>query len=161
MIDPALVEDCPYGPGAFLLDDVLEVDPERSRVVAQMPVHAELPITKDQRAHPRFHPRHLSGGLMVHMTGVMGYVHAWYILGLRHAEGWVGYGVRIHDARFIALAEPGAPVTLEATATRVRKIREQMFIRYDFEMKQAGKLIYRSDQSAAWTKIPAEDPPSG
>ena len=86
-LDPAFVDDCPYGPGGLLLDELLEVDRDRSRVVVRMPTHAELPLTREQRAHPLYHPRHVSGGLMVHMTGMVGFVHAYYVLDLRHADG--------------------------------------------------------------------------
>ena len=41
-----------------------------------------------------------------HMTGMIGFVHAYYVLGLRHADGWIGYGAKIHSARFRALAPP-------------------------------------------------------
>lgn len=85
-LDPAFVADCPYGPDGLLLDDVVSVDVERGHVAARMPTHDDLPLTREQRAHPVFHPRHVSGGLMVHMTGMMGFVHAYYVLGLRHAE---------------------------------------------------------------------------
>ena len=29
---------------------------------------------------------------MVHLTGMLGFMHAYYVLGLRHADGWIGYG---------------------------------------------------------------------
>lgn len=160
VLDPDFVADCPYGPGALLIDDILEVDREASRVVARMPTHADLPITRDQRVHPVRHPRHVSGGLMVHMTGIMGFVHAYHVLDLRHAEGWIGYGVRIHDVSFKALAEPGEPMILEAQATRIRNLRGQLFARYTLRFEQSGRLVYLGDQTAAWTQIEAEQPRS-
>lgn len=153
VLDADFAADCPYGPGALLIDDILVVDREASRVVARMPATEDLPITREQRAHPVRHPRHVSGGLMVHMTGIMGFVHAYYILDLRHAEGWIGYGVRIHNASFKALAEPGEPLLLEARATRERNIRGQLFVRYDLRFEQAGKVVYLGDQTAAWTQV--------
>lgn len=152
-LDPEFVADCPYGPEAMLLDAILEVDRDAGRIRAQMPSHADLPITRHQRAHPVRHPRHVSGGLMVHMTGILGYAHAYYVMDLRHAAGWIGYGVRIHDARFAALAGPGEPLILEATSTRIRTIREQLFVRYLIEFTQGGKLVYRGDQTAAWVQV--------
>ena len=71
----------------------------------------------DQRVHPLRHPRHVSGALLIHMTGMMGFAHAYYVLGLRHAEGWVGYGVRIDKARFVSLAQTGVPLNLECRGT--------------------------------------------
>jgi 3-hydroxymyristoyl/3-hydroxydecanoyl-(acyl carrier protein) dehydratase len=90
---------------------------------------------------------------MVHMTGIVGFVHAYYVLDLRHAEGWIGYGTRIHDARFSALATPGAPLELEGGATRVRRLRGQLFVRYRFAFRQGEVVVYEGDQSAAWTKV--------
>lgn len=154
-LDPEFVADCPYGPEALLIDEILEVDLDGSWVRARMPTHDDLPITRAQRVHPLRHPRHVSGGLMVHMTGVMGYVHAYHVMGLRHREGWIGYGVRVHDARFSALARCGEPLVLEGRATRVRRLGEQMFVRYDFRFTQGEATVYTGDQSAAWTKVDA------
>ena len=152
-LDPAFVDDCPYGPGGLLLDELLEVDVEKSRVVVRMPTHEELPLTREQRAHDVFHPRHVSGGLMVHMTGMVGFVHAYYVLGLRHAEGWIGYGGRIHSARFKALAKPGEPMVLTCTAKQMRKTPKQVLARYDFEFTQGDTLVYEGDQTALWMKV--------
>ena len=106
-LDPAFLADSPYGPGGLLMDEILEIDAPNDRVVARMPTFDELPLTREQRAHPVRHPRHVSGGLMVHMTGMIAFVHAYYVLGLRHADGWIGYGGKINSARFKALAPPG------------------------------------------------------
>lgn len=152
-LDPAFVADCPYGPGGLLLDEILEVDPERSLVVARMPTDRELPLTREQRNHPVFHPAHVSGGLMVHMTGMVGFAHAYYVLGLRHADGWIGYGVRIHDARFSALAASGEPLILRGHATKVRKIRDQIFATYAFTFLQGETVVYQGQQTAVWMKL--------
>ena len=151
-LDPDFVADCLYGEGGLLLDEILEVDVEASRIRARMPTHAGLPLTEHQRVDPVLHPRHVSGGLMVHMTGVAGFVHFYYILGLRHADGWTGYGAKIHKARFKKLAEPGAPLELMCQATRVRKIRQTINVRYNFEFTQDGALVYQGDQTAMWLK---------
>lgn len=154
-LDPAFVEDCPYSPEALLLEEILVIDKEAGRVVAKMPVHAELPITRHQKVHPVRHPRHMSGGLMVHMTGMMGFLHAYYVLGLRHADGWIGYGAKIHEARFSALATPGTDLTLEALAVRSRRIRDSIMVRYQFVFKQGETVVYEGEQTAMWLK-PAE-----
>ncbi len=153
MLDPAFVADCPYGPGGLLIDEVLEVDVEQSMVRLRMPAHPELPLTREQKNHPVLHPPHVSGGLMVHMTGMVGFVHAYYVFGLRHAEGWVGYGVRIHAARFHNLAAMGEPLVLKGWSTHARKGAEKILARYSFEFKQGEKLIYEGDQTALWTKL--------
>jgi len=142
MLDPAFVADCPYGPGGLLIDEILEIDAAKNRVRCRMPTSDELPLTREQRAHPVRHPRHVSGGLMVHMTGMVGFVHAYYVLGLRHADGWVGYGAKIYSARFRALARPGEPLILDCTATQVRKGDTSVFARYVFAFTQGETLVY-------------------
>lgn len=156
-LDPEFVADCPYGPGGLLLDAILAVDPDKSMVRARMPTHAELPLTREQRAHPVRHPRHVSGGLMVHMTGMVGFVHAYYVLGLRHSAGWIGYGGRIHSARFRALAAPGSPMELECVAKLVRRGQKRVLARYDLRFFQDDKLIYEGDQTAMWLRVEEGD----
>ncbi len=152
-LDPDFVADCPYGPGGLLLDEIVGVDVEKSWIAARMPTHDDLPLTREQRAHPTFHPRHVSGGLMVHMTGMVGFAHAYYVLGLRHSEGWIGYGGRIHSARFKALAKPGEPLLLECTATQLRRGAKQILGRYELRFTQGETLVYEGDQTAMWLKI--------
>ena len=155
-LDPQFVADAPYGPGGLLIDEVLEVDLAKSMVRLRMPVHADLPLTREQRNHPVLHPPHVSGGLMVHMTGVVGLVHAYYVLGLRHAQGWVGYGVRMHHARFHNLANLTEPLILKGWSTHVRKGDQKVLGRYEFEFTQGTKLVYEGDQTALWTKVDAK-----
>jgi len=152
-LEPAFVEDCPYGPGGLLIDEILSIDAEKGEVICQMPMHDELPLTREQRVHPVRHPRHLSGGLMVHMTGMIGFVHAYYVLGLRHAEGRIGYGAKIHEARFLALARPGTPVVLKGWTTRSRRMNDNIMVRYQFEFRQGETVIYTGDQTAMWAKV--------
>jgi hypothetical protein len=157
-LDPAFVADCPYGPEGLLISELLQVDRDASLVVARMPTHDDLPLTREQRAHPVRHPRHVSGGLMVHMTGMVAFLHAYYVLDLRHADGWIGYGGRIHSARFKALARPGEPMELECKATQVRQTPKSVLGRYDFRFFQSGTLVYEGDQTALWSKV---DPATG
>ena len=160
-LDPAFVEDCPYGPGGLLIDEILQIDEAESRVVVRMPTHDALPLTREQRAHPIRHPRHVSGGLIVHMTGMVGFVHAYYVLGLRHADGWIGYGGRIYDARYLALASPGEPMILDGRATKVRCGQSRAFVRYEFVFTQGESRIYQSEQAAMWTRIEVPGGPDG
>ena len=51
---------------------------------------------------------------MVHVTGMLGFAHAYFVLGLRHADGWIGYGTHIHAARYGRLATIGPPLLLDA-----------------------------------------------
>ena len=147
-LDPAFVADCPYGPGALLFDEILEVDQARSLIRLRLPTDENLPITRDQRADPRRHPRHVAGGLMVHLTGVAGFAHAYYLLGLRHHEGWIGYGTHIHSARFRHLAHVEAPLEITCQATQVRRFGGNYFVRYTLRFQQGDKVVYEGDQSA-------------
>jgi len=156
-LEQAFIDDCPYAPGGQLIDSLLVVDMEKSLIRVRMPTHDQLPITSEQRVHPVRHPRHVSGGLMVHMTGIAGFVHAYYVLGLRHAEGWIGYGGRIHDARYKALAKPGVPIEIECKATKIRKGTKRAFARYDLRFYQGETLVYVGDQTAMWLKIEEGD----
>jgi hypothetical protein len=99
------------------------------------------------------HFGHVSGGLMVHMTGMVAFVHAYYLYGLRHADGWVGYGAKIHSARFRALAPPGEPMHLECKATQARRTPTSVFARYSFRFTHGKTLVYEGDQSALWTRV--------
>jgi len=151
-LDPEFVEDCFYLPEGLLIDEVLEIDVERSFVRVRMHTHDDLPLTNTQRVHPTLHPRHVSGGLMIHMTGVAGMVHAYYVLGLRHREGWVGYGGAIHRGRFKNLARPGAPIEIACLATKVRRRAQSVVVRYDLRFTQEGLEVYHGDQTAMWMK---------
>ena len=157
-ITPEFVADCPYGPGGLLLDEILEVDRDQSMVLARMPTHDELPLTREQRAHPTRHPRHVSGGLMVHMTGMVAFAHAYFVLDLRHADGWIGYGGRIHSARFRALARPGQPMSLECKGSQIRQRATSVLARYAFRFFQGNTLIYEGDQTAMWSRIVENQP---
>jgi hypothetical protein len=154
VLDPAFVADCPYGPEALLIDDIVEIDANTNTIVARMPTHDGLPLTRDQRAHPERHPRHVNGGLMIHATGMMGFAHAYFVLGLRHADGWVGYGTHVHDARFRRMATIGPPMLLTCTVTQTRRIQTSIFARYTFKFTQGDDVVYESEQSAMWTRVP-------
>jgi len=152
-LDAEFVKECFYLPEGLLIDEVLEVDVEESRILARMPTHADLPITRSQKVHPVLHPRHVSGGLMIHMTGVAGMVHAYYVLGLRHSDGWVGYGGAIHKGRFKSLAPPGEPILIDCRATKVRRREKSVVVRYDLRFTQDDTEVYRGDQTAMWMKV--------
>ena len=155
-LDPEFLADCPYGPEGLLIDEILLIDKAQGLVRARMPTSDDLPLTRTQRAHPVRHPRHVSGGLMVHMTGMMGFAHAYFVLGLRHADGWIGYGAKINSARFRALAPPGVPLVLECRATQVRRGDTSVFARYVFTFTQGDTVVYEGDQSAFWTNVNAK-----
>ncbi|HXK10386.1 MAG TPA: hypothetical protein VMT70_12125 [Vicinamibacteria bacterium] len=156
MLDPDFVADCPYAREAILFDEILEIDREGGRVVARMPTHDRLPFTDLQRVHPVRHPRHVSGAVMVHATGMLGFAHAYYVLGLRHADGWIGYGTHIQSARYGGLATIGPPLRLECRSTQVRRIRGSLYVRYAFRFEQEEAVVYESEQGAVWRRIEDE-----
>lgn len=152
-LPPEFVSDALYGLDGLLIDEILTVDHAQNLVRVRMPVHEGLPITSTQKVHPDRHPRHVSGGLMVHMTGVVAFVHFYFIMGLRHSEGWTGYGVRMHEARFHALADMSAPLVLECRSTDRPRVRSKFLQRYEFKFTQNDKLVYEGDQTAIWMKV--------
>lgn len=157
--DEAFLADLPYDPSVLLFDRVLELDASASRVRCRMPTDVPLPFTDQQRAHPVRHPRHVAGAVMVHATGMLGFVHAYYLLGLRHHEGWVGYGASMHEVSFRQLVSPGAPIEATCVATKLRLGRTRHVVRYAFTFVHEGKVCYEGAQSAFWLKVDAVAPP--
>jgi len=151
--EKSFLDDLPYEPEVLLFDELLDVDRGASSVTCRMPALESLPLTRSQRVHPILHPRHVSGGLLVHATGMLGFVHAYYVLGLRHREGWVGYGTHIHSATFRKLVPPGTSVEATCRATRVRSGRTRHVVRYDFRFTNDGEVAYEGDQTAVWMKV--------
>ena len=157
MLDPDFVADCPYGPEAILIDEILEVDRDASRIVARMPTRPELPLTEHQKVDPVKHPLHVAAGVMVHLTGMLGYAHAFYVLDIREADGWVGFGTNIQEARFGRLVSIGPPLQAECTATQVRRIRGTLYVKYAFRFEQEGVVVYQSRQGAVWRQVAASE----
>lgn len=155
-LDPALVADCFYGPDAMLFDEILTIDRERGVVRARMPTPATLPLTRDQRGDPRVHPRHVAGALLVQATGMLGFFHAYHMLDLRLSDGWVGFGTHIHNARFRAMCTLGEPLIGEGQQISLRRLGGNLFIRYRFVFTQGETVVYESEQSAVWRRVPAE-----
>jgi len=151
--DAEFLADLPYDPEVLLFDDLMLVDRDQSRVVCRMPSTDTLPFTRSQRVHPVRHPRHVAGAVLVHATGMLGFIHAYYVLGLRHSAGWVGYGTHIHSAKFRKLVPPGSPIIATCTATKVRSGRSRHLVRYDFNFEHMGEVCYEGDQSAMWMNV--------
>jgi hypothetical protein len=116
-----------------------------------------MPFVGAQRAHPVLHPRHVAGAVMVHATGMLGFVHAYYLLGLRHREGWIGYGTHIHRVVFRKLVPPGTPIDATCIATKSRLGKQRHMIRYAFEFRHEGDVCYEGDQTAVWMRVSAGD----
>src|SRR5580704_15151819 len=148
--DPAFLADLPYDPEVLFFDELLELDRDKSTILCRMPTDERMPFTRSQRAHPVRHPRHVAGAVMVHATGMLGFIHAYHILGLRHADGWIGYGTHIHRVVFRKLVQPGAPIDATCQATRTRAGKQRYVIRYRFELRHEGAVCYEGDQTAVW-----------
>jgi 3-hydroxymyristoyl/3-hydroxydecanoyl-(acyl carrier protein) dehydratase len=153
MLDPDFVADCPYAPSGLLIDEITEVDEAQNRIVVRVPTHDELPLTREQRVHPVRHPRHVNGALMVHLTGMAGFAHFYYVFGLRHADGWIGYAARLSSVKFRALATTAAPLSIECVCTSARRSETRIVARYSFKITQGKTLVYESEQSAMWLKV--------
>jgi len=155
--DQAFLDDLPYDPEVLLMNELLEVDEAEKRVRCLWRTSPDLPLTRSQRTHPVRHPSHVAGAMMVHATGMLGFVHAYYLLGLRHHEGWVGYGTHIHKVVFRKLVPPGDDIECTCTAKRSRIGQVRHFMRYAFEFRHEGELCYESEQSAMWMKVAEGD----
>jgi hypothetical protein len=151
--DPDFLADLPYDPEVLFFDELSAIDREQSLVCCRMPTSERMPITRSQRAHPPHYPRHVAGAVMVHATGMLGFVHAYHVLGLRHRDGWIGYGTHIHRVVFRKLVEPGAPIEATCRATRTRAGMQRYVVRYGFEFKHEGQVCYEGDQTAVWMRV--------
>src|ERR1700722_3004908 len=158
--DPAFLADLPYDPEVLFFDELTELDREKSLVRFRMPTSDAMPITRSQRADPLRHPRHVAGAVMVHATGMLGFVHAYHVLGLRHRDGWIGYGTHIHRVVFRKLVTPGTPIDAVCQATRTRKGKQRYFIRYRFELRHEGAVCYEGEQTAVWLRVDGETSPT-
>jgi hypothetical protein len=158
VLDPDFVADCPYAPEAILLDEILEIDRDAGRIVARMPTHGDLPLTVHQRVDPERNPLHVAAGVMVHLTGMLGYAHAYFVLDLRKDDGWVGFGTNIEEARFARLVAIGPPLRAECRGTRVRRLGENLYVKYAFRFEQGGEVVYESRQAAVWRQVAGAGP---
>lgn len=151
--DPEFLADLPYDPEVLFFDQLLELDLEKSLIRCSMPTPEDLPLTRSQRAHPVRHPRHVAGAVMVHATGMLGFVHAYHVLGLRHRDGWIGYGTHIYKVAFRKLVPPGTPIEATCQATRTRLGKKRHVVRYRFELRHEGAVCYESEQAAVWMLV--------
>ena len=157
--DPDFLADLPYDPSVMFFDELSAVEDDGNLLRCRMPTDRPMPITSAQRAHPVRHPRHVAGAVMVHATGMLGFVHAYYVLGLRHHQGWIGYGTHIHRVVFRKLVVPGpTPIDAVCRITKKRIGKARCFVRYAFEFRHEGQLCYEGDQSAMWIKVDEATP---
>ena len=154
-VDPeqiqAFLDTFLYTEEAFLIDEVRRLDPDRSRIEAVLETTRTLPFARCQRVDDR-HPAHVSGAELLMVTGSLGCLHAWFFHGCRWAEGWAGFGNRIHRADFKRIARIGPPVDLVSHELRVRIRPTRIVLRFAFEFRQEGEIVYAGDQSAMFVK---------
>lgn len=139
-----------YAPEAWFVHD-LEIFADEKRIVGHVDTTRLGPIAEAQRPWPQ-HPRHFPGAVAVQITGVLGQLYAVYVLQLRATEGWVGFGTHIKAARFASMGIIGPPVQAHLEATSVRNIRGTIFTKYRFRFEQEERVIYNSEQTAAWVR---------
>lgn len=157
--DAAFLADLPYDPSVLFFDELTSIEGDGDVIHCRMPTEQPMPITSAQRHHPLRHPQHVAGAVMVHATGMLGFIHAYYVLGLRHNEGWIGYGTHIHRLVFRKLVQPGPhAIDAKCTITKKRIGKARCFVRYSFELRHEGHLAYESDQSAMWIKVDEATP---
>jgi hypothetical protein len=154
--DQDFLDDSPYDPSVLLLDRLIELDPRRGLVRCRMPTAPSDPFTAAQRNDPVRHPPHVSGAAILQATASLGFVHAYYLLGLRHRDGWIGYGTHIHRAVFRQLISPGTPVDATCVATRIREEADRYAIRYRFDFRADGRRCYEGDQTAFWFRTSSD-----
>ncbi len=155
-LDADFLADCLYEADAILFDEILEIDREQCRIRVRMPTHAGLPLTRHQRVDPLRHPRHVNGGLMIHMTGMVAMAHAYYLLDMRHADGWTGYGGSIRKARYRRICSVDRPVEIDCRAMRVKRGPTQAAIEYEFSFSQDGAVVFDSTQLAMYVRVADE-----
>ena len=142
-----------YREEAFLVDEVLKMDPENRTIEARMDTTRELPFARHQRVDAG-HPAHVNAGELLQLTGSLGCLHAWFFYGCRWEDGWAAYGNRIHRADFKDLALLGPPLRLESRETRNRVGPKRIVVRFEFHFWQEETLVYLGDQTAMFVRYP-------
>jgi len=148
-IPPDFDEQCLYGPEAWFVHDVLELDREARRVVALVDTTRLGPLVDAQRVAPG-HPRHVPGTICIQLTGTLATLMSAYVLDMPRTEGWVGFGTHIHEARFPNLGEIGPPMVASCTAKSVRVFRGTTFVRYAYHYTQDDRDLYVAEHTGAW-----------
>jgi hypothetical protein len=140
-----------YEEEAFLVDEVVAMDPAERTIEARLDTLRDLPYSARQRTGPS-HPAHVSAGELLMATGSLGCMHAWFFHGCRWDEGWAGFGNRIHRADFKKLAIIGPPLRLESRESRSRAGSRRVVLRFEFRFWQDDALVYRGDQTAMFIR---------
>jgi hypothetical protein len=153
----AFLDDMPYDPDLLKFEELLEVDEEKSLIRVAWRTRVDDVVTRSQRNHPLLHPPHVAGALMVQATAMLGFVHGYYLLGIRHHEGWIGYGTHMEKTVFRKLVPPGALIACTCWARRKRLGQVRHFVRYGFTFHHDGDVCYESEQAAMWIRVEEGD----
>ena len=148
-LPPDFANESLYGPDAWYVHDLLEIDADAGIVRARVDT-TRLGALVEAQNERLGHPRHVPGAIMVQITGTLGNLHAVYVLGLRPSEGWTGFGTQVRTARFPSLGRIGPPLDVELRTARIRRLRGRTFVDYAFRYAQEGREVYLSQQSAIW-----------
>jgi hypothetical protein len=148
--DGQILDDLPYDQSVLLLDFLARARPSRAVWCAVACRRSRSTRSPPLSARTRCVIRHVPGAAIIQATASLGFVHVYYLLGLRHREGWIGYGTHIHKAIFRQLMTPGAPVEATCVATRVRPGKDRYAIRYRFEFRGDSVRYFDGDQTAFW-----------
>lgn len=143
--------ECLYDPAHWYVHDVLSIDRELGRVVAQVDT-TRLGALVDAQNPWKGHLKHVPGAVMIQITGTLGNLHAVYVMDLRPTEGWVGYGTHVRSARFPSFGRIGPPMQVELLTTRTRRLRGRHFADYKFTYTQEERVVYESEQAAVWVR---------
>ena len=147
----AFLDSFLYTGEAVVIDEITLLDREELRIEALMESTRPLPFAACQRVTEN-HPAHVSAAELLMATGTLGCLHAYFFHDCRWDEGWAGFGNRIHRADFKRLTRIGPPVELTSRETRTRVGAARVVIRYAFEFRQEGELVYVGDQTAMFVK---------
>jgi hypothetical protein len=141
-----------YSPDAFLISEITQEDAKSGEIRAVCKAGTAWLVAPYQRGSEAKHPRHISGGDLVMLTGSLGSLHAYFFHDCKWHDGWVGFGNRIEKAEFHNLGRIDLPLELFSKEVKVRRGAKRTLISYEFRFTQGDKLIYTSQQTALFVK---------
>jgi hypothetical protein len=141
-----------YAREVFYISDVLDADAAAGTLRARVKENTHWQVAQFQRGPEHVHPRHVNGSDLIALTASLGALHAYFFHQCLWEDGWVGFGNRIENAEFKALAAIDRPLELKSTETRLRKGAKRVILEFDFEFSQDGKPVYLSRQMATFLK---------
>ncbi|MBX2799714.1 MAG: hypothetical protein KTR31_18695 [Myxococcales bacterium] len=144
-------EQCFYDERAWFVHDLIELDADNRTLHALIDT-TRLGTLVEAQVDFDGHPKHLPGAVCLQATGTLGVLMSAYALDMRRTDGWSGFGTHVHDARFPTLGEIGPPVHARAAVLSLRTFQGTRFVRFRFEFTQDERIVYRSEQTAAWRR---------